>query len=291
MTDLVPLSPDDVFTLAERVTKSNLLPVAYRGKPMDAMIAMLYGQEMGLPPMSALQRVVVINGKPTLDAQGMNALIRAAGHSIQPTVHTTENCTLVGKRMDNGDTATVEYTIADAQAAGLLRNDTWKKYPKSMLFARALSQLARELFSDVLMGVSYVPEEMGSVVEDREPVDTHPIVDTSTGEIMDEDQNITDAEIVAEPEPVPVPEAPPAALVDQSVTMATLANLIRSNTDGSPRPRGEGQSLRAHLIGMYGPPSKYTEEQIAEAIVIASNWPPPPPDPTPEPTAFDDSPF
>lgn len=161
-TDLVLHSTEEAFILADRIAKSALVPQAYRGKPADAAIAMMYGAEMGMPPMSSLQRIVVINGKPSMDAQGMVAMIRQAGHSISGTVSADEGAKITGKRGDNGDTMTVEWGPADASRAGL-GGATYNKFPADMYWARAVSQLGRRLFADVLLGVSYVSEEAEAI--------------------------------------------------------------------------------------------------------------------------------
>jgi len=162
--DLVLHGASDPFAFAERIANSNLVPTAYRGKPTDLAIAVMYGNELGLPPMTSLQRVVVINGKPTLDAQGFVSLIRQAGHSISGEVD-ADKATVVGKRGDTGDTMQVTFTMEDARRAELLKNATYRKFPSDMLWARAVTQLARRLFPDVMLAVSYAPEEMQAVVE------------------------------------------------------------------------------------------------------------------------------
>lgn len=160
-TDLVLHSTEEAFSLAERISRSALVPQAYRGKPADAAIAMLYGAEMGMPPMSSLQRIVVINGKPSMDAQGMVAMIRQAGHSVSGSV-SIDGAKITGKRGDNGDEMTVEWGPDDAKRAGL-NSQTYSKFPSDMYWARAVSQLGRRLFADVLLGVSYVPEEAAAI--------------------------------------------------------------------------------------------------------------------------------
>ena len=112
MTDLMPiptstpvLSYVEIFDLAERICKSALVPVAYRGKPVDTAIAMMYGQEVGLPAMTSVQVINVINGRPTFAATGMTALIRRAGHSITGDIN-NNGATVTGKRLDSGDVMT-----------------------------------------------------------------------------------------------------------------------------------------------------------------------------------------
>jgi hypothetical protein len=235
-TDLVLHSTEEAFSLAERISASNLVPSAYRGKPVETAIAMMYGAEMGMPPMSSLQRIVVINGKPSMDAQGMVAMIRQAGHSISGDV-SAEGAKITGKRGDNGDTMTVEWGPAEAQRAGL-SSATYNKFPADMYWARAVSQLGRRLFADVLLGVSYVPEEAAAIPTNgnghgvdsvpppppavgertvRQPPGAPKPEADANGEIIDGD--VEDAEIV------PDPDAPKA----ETRQLNKIKRLLNSN--------------------------------------------------------------
>jgi hypothetical protein len=84
--------------------------------------------------------------------------IRKEGHSVKVTDYTKDKCTIIGVRKDNGDSIKVEFTMEDAQLAGLTQNDNWRKYPKAMLYNRAMSTLARMLFPDVV-GNCYSEDE------------------------------------------------------------------------------------------------------------------------------------
>lgn len=262
--DLVLHSTDEAFTLADRVAKSGLVPQAYRNKPADTAIAMLYGAEMGMPPMSSLQRVVVINGKPTMDAQGMTALIRQAGHSVTGEMSSTV-AKVTGKRGDTGDTMTVTYTIEDAKTADLVkRGSPWEKFAEDMLWARAVSRLGRRLFADVLLGVSYVPEEMEAVVASNghapaDPVDPQPTIDKArtvrkppgSPDVDEGTGEIFEAELVPSPDEL----------------MHELAGLIKS------QPETEGDRLAEHLREQFGPAGEMAPEVIPQAIEIAKGWP------------------
>jgi hypothetical protein len=71
-----------------------------------------------------------------------------------------EACVLVGTRCDTGETQETSFTLEDAKKAGLVKvGGGWTKFPKDMCFARALSRLARQLFSDVI-GIGYVEGEI-----------------------------------------------------------------------------------------------------------------------------------
>lgn len=117
---------------------------------------------LNLSPLDALNGAMYfVQGKVELTANTMNYLIRAAGHSITKDSKSDRTCCILhGKRVDNGDTWTASFSIDDAKKAGIYKN-TWDKYPEDMLFCRALSRLARQLFPDVIKGC-YVEGEINT---------------------------------------------------------------------------------------------------------------------------------
>jgi hypothetical protein len=132
-------------------------------------------KSIGMDVLDALNGgMYFVGGKVELSSQAMNALIRSKGHSIYKDNSSTPTCcVLVGKRADTQDTMSASFSIADADRAGL-RTPVWSKYPEDMLFSRALSRLARQLFPDVIKGC-YVQGEiqedwMNKEVPKREPV-------------------------------------------------------------------------------------------------------------------------
>lgn len=106
------------------------------------------------------------NGKVGMSAEMMNTLIRSHGHSIIKDAKSNDSvCILHGKRSDNGDTWTESFSIEDAKRAGIYNEKTpWGKYPRNMCFNRALSNLARQLFPDVIKGC-YEIDELKSFAE------------------------------------------------------------------------------------------------------------------------------
>jgi hypothetical protein len=213
--------------------------------------------------MTSLQRINVINGRPTLDAQGMVSLVRRAGHSLIGGSDESR-AEVVGVRRDTGDTMKVTFTIEDAKRAGLVRsNSPWTKFPKSMLWARAVSQLARELFADVLLGMSYVPEEMeavtgvayGKSLRAATVVDDTEDVDFDTGEILG-------IEVV--------PDTLNKGVSERDISQAKdgLRQIIQEVV-----PEDQRMALRGYLTEKYGAASDLSLEQIEEATTIAAGWP------------------
>jgi|WetSurMetagenome_2_1015567.scaffolds.fasta_scaffold293712_2 hypothetical protein len=122
-------------------------------------------KSVGLNPLDALNGgMYFVNGKVELSANTMNYMIRQKGHSITKDPKSNNNiCILHGKRVDNGDTWSSTFSIEEAKRAGIYKN-TWEKYPEDMLFARALTRLARQLFPDVTRGC-YVEGEISQAME------------------------------------------------------------------------------------------------------------------------------
>lgn len=151
-------------TMAETAVNSKMYKNV--GEKAGIMMVMLAARELGISPMMSLNGGLnIIQGKVEISARMMNALIRKAGHSITIVESSDSGCKLKGKRADTGDTAEVSYTIQEAQKAGLVKTGGgWTKNPKDMCFARALSRLARQLFSDVI-GIGYVEGEIKGALE------------------------------------------------------------------------------------------------------------------------------
>lgn len=161
------------------IANTDLIPKAYRANLPAIMACVLTGRALGLDDMHALRSIHVVDGRATLGAELMVSLVRRAGHSISGEMG-AESATAKGRRSDTGDEMSVTWTIEDAKRAGLAGKQNWAKYPGSMLWARAVSQLVRMLFPDALLGLAYTPEEMGddgSVVVDAVPVETGSVLE------------------------------------------------------------------------------------------------------------------
>ena len=117
---------------------------------------------LGVHPLDALNGgLYFVQGKVEMSSQMMAQLIRQAGHSVTKDQKSDDSiCILHGKRKDNGDTWTETFSIQDAKRAGIYKEaGPWGKYPRNMLYARALSNLGRQLFPDVIKGC-YVEGEI-----------------------------------------------------------------------------------------------------------------------------------
>lgn len=157
---LMPLA--EVRQMAEVVAKSGLFAEV---KSADAAMAlMLLCQAEGLHPVQALRRYHIINGRPAMKADAMLAEFQSRGGRVEWARHDDEVCAGVFSSPGTKGDTRVEWTLADAQRAGVTGNPTWKKYPRQMLRARVISEAVRMCMPEVVVGI-YTPEE----VADFEP--------------------------------------------------------------------------------------------------------------------------
>ena len=135
----------------------------------------LTAQEMGLPFMSCLNGGLYnVDGKVSLSAQLMNAIIQSHGHDVDIIYLNDKGCKLKFTRKNNDGTFKefeYEFKEEDALRAKLIYyvvekgetivkgKDNWIKYPKDMYYARALSGGAKKHFSGILI-CTYVHGEL-----------------------------------------------------------------------------------------------------------------------------------
>jgi hypothetical protein len=154
----------------------------------QAAVKVMAGKELGIPPIASMMGIHIIKGKVSLGANLIASRIRAHGYDFVHKQFDTTACVLSfmgrpdasGKRTLLGDSA---FTMEDAKAAGLTGNETYKKFPRNMLFSRAISNGARWYTPEVFGGAPvYTPDELGAtvdehgdVVEQAEPTTTEQI--------------------------------------------------------------------------------------------------------------------
>ena len=155
--------------LAHAIANTNFVPKGLRGDEAAIAAAILYGDEVGLPPMQALAKIAVIDGKPAIAAEAQRALIIAAGHNIWFEDMTTTKVTWCGRRVDTGVEQRITWTLDDARRAKLAGKDNWTKFPRAMLSARASADLARAVFADVIGGLAAVEELEDAAAPPGEP--------------------------------------------------------------------------------------------------------------------------
>lgn len=170
---------------AQEVSQADILPDAYKNRPSDILVAMGFGQAMGLSPMESLYRINVIKGKPTMSAELIAAQVRTAGHKLRITKdreHLSVTATII--RSDDPDSPFSETRDQQwAQNMGLTGRENYRKQPLTMLTWRAITAVAREACPEALYGVAYTPDEMYDMQPSAQPaVQTTPAVPAAEAE-------------------------------------------------------------------------------------------------------------
>lgn len=157
-------SLEDAFRFANAVAASGFAPRGME-KPEAILVAIQLGAELGLTPMSALQNIAVINGRPAIYGDAALALVRSSGllevfreEEIGEVGKDTQGIKVTAKRK-GFDEATESFTVADAKLSKLWgKSGPWSDYPKRMLKFRARGFILRDLFGDVLKGLRTMEE-------------------------------------------------------------------------------------------------------------------------------------
>ena len=160
---------EEVGDLAGRIHATEFVPASLRGSVAKTAAAVLYSRELGLPPMTGLGSVHVINGRAGISAEMMRALILQAGHELRIPESNSVQCRIKGRRRGEDEWQEFAYSFAEAQRAGdVAKNKNYQTRPADMLLARATTRLARAVFPDVIHGMRSVEElqDMGEVVDE-----------------------------------------------------------------------------------------------------------------------------
>jgi hypothetical protein len=129
----------------------------------QAVVRILAGQEIGIPAFAAISGIHIIQGKPTIGAGLMASRVKGSGkYDYKVIEHSDKVCSIDFYQGEN-KIGNSTFTIEDAKKAGTKNLD---KFPKNMLFARALSNGVKFFTPDIFAGPVYTPEEMATVTED-----------------------------------------------------------------------------------------------------------------------------
>lgn len=146
--------------IATAICQTSFVPAHFKNKPEETAVAILYGATVGFDPITAVQQIFVISGKPAMYARSMVAIVLAAGHQIWTEREEPGLVTVCGQRAGSDKVETVTWTSQLAKLAGYESNSKYRTDSRSMLYARASGDVARRIAPDALLGMAYNVEEM-----------------------------------------------------------------------------------------------------------------------------------
>ena len=178
----------------------------------QAMVKVMAGAEIGLPPFAAMSGIHIVQGKPVLGANLIATLVKNDPRYDYRVKRADNEACVIGWYEGGKQTGESAFTLTEAQAAGLTGKPTWKAYPSDMLFARALTRGARRFAPGIFGGAPiYTPDEMG--------VDTDEDGHIVQGEVI----NVTPTPPAANGKATPQPQvqlaADPGPLADDELTI------------------------------------------------------------------------
>jgi len=133
------------------------------GTPQAVLAVILAGRELGIGVMASLRGFHIIDGKPSMSASLMAALVLRSGKAKQFEIieRTNARATIRVWRVGEDKPQDVSYSVEDAKLAGLVKpGGGWVKSPADMCVARCKAIGARLKWDDVVGGM-YTPEELG----------------------------------------------------------------------------------------------------------------------------------
>jgi len=226
--------------------QTSFVPQTFRGKPEEAAAAILYGDEIGFTPTQALQNIYVISGKPSMYARSMVALLMSHGHEVWTVEKTDAKVTVAGRRKGSSHTIEETWTTARAAKAGYTNNKKYQTDPQAMLYARAASDVCRQVAPDSLAGIAYSVEEMELDV----PAPTVRVSRTKPQPAPMPEPSMDAIEAApATPEPSPEPDVEPEPETGEAITPAQSKALHASFGEAGIKDRDARLDYCRQLIG------------------------------------------
>ena len=152
---------DQMLTMAKLFSESGMFTDAKQAA--QAFVKIQAGQEIGLAPFASMTGINIILGKPTFGAGVIASCVKGSNkYDFKVKELNDKVCSIdfyEGSEIIGNST----FTIEDAKKQQTKNLD---KFPKNMLYARAMSNGQKWFCPDVFQMSVYVPEEMPEQTED-----------------------------------------------------------------------------------------------------------------------------
>jgi len=183
MTQLTTINTQDMMSIAKAFAESGMFTDCK--SVAQAVVKIQAGKEFGIQPFASMSGIHIIQGKPTIGAGLMAARVKGFGkYDYKVLQHDDTICEIEYFDKSTGTKESLgksKFTIEDAKKAGTKNLD---KFPRNMLFARAMSNGVKWYVPDIYETPVYVPEEMEHLQPVQQVIDTQ-IIEDYTSEIND----------------------------------------------------------------------------------------------------------
>lgn len=249
MTEIVPYkdsvltSYEDIERAAKAMAGSGFF--ADTRQASQAIVKILAAREIGLGPFSGMTGINIIQGKPAFGANILAACVKRSGR-YNYVVHEMSDtrCSIIFKEFLEGKwqvIGTSTFTLDDAKKAGTKNLD---KFPRNMLFARAMSNGVRWFTPDVMNGTTvYTPEELGADTDEDGNV-----VNGTVAEIQPAPDGPTQPLPPTEPETEPTPSPAIPSTKPEPVSLEEAYKI--KNRDGLEYGNIPSETLQVMLLGI-----------------------------------------
>ncbi len=181
----VSLDTEAGFALLEREGRmfcdSTLVPDQFRGNLANCMVALNMSQRLGADPMTVMQQLYIVHGKPAFSSAFLIATFNKSGRysSISYEFFGEKGtkgygCRAISTELATGDRITgPEVTIGMAEQEGWASKNgsKWRTMPDLMLRYRAAAFLIRTTAPEIAMGLHTVDEVRDAYdAEHRAPI-------------------------------------------------------------------------------------------------------------------------
>lgn len=138
----------------------------------QAVVKIIAGKELGLTPFVAMSGLNIISGKLTMTANLMASAVKSSGkYDYKILKHDEKICEIAFFENGKQNGEPVSFSMEDAKRAGL-SGTNWTKYPKNMLFARAISNGVKWKCPDLFSGAAvYDPDELKDITSKNHVVE------------------------------------------------------------------------------------------------------------------------
>jgi hypothetical protein len=228
---------DEIERAAGAMVKSNYFQDAKEAS--QAVVKILAGQEMGFGPFASMTGIYIIQGRPSIGANLMAAAVKSSRRYNYRVAEMTDTACEIIFLEQGQECGRSRFTIEDARKAQTKNLD---KFPRNMLFARAMSNGCRWYCPDIFSGApAYTPEELGANVNEA-------------GEVID----------YVPPTPVVTVTKPTAAIKPATAREAVITDQLYSDSEPA-----QTMTLEAAMAVTGSDGVKYgdrSNEQIAHAL-------------------------